>query len=141
MTDYSKLVKARRIKAGKFSKSQARDRLDLAQRDIFAAKKMVANSYDWGFNIAYNAMLQAARALMLSKGYRAIGGDQHVTVIDFAKTALPAEFTNTLSFMNRMRRKRHKTVYDTAGLVSSKEAANAVETAENFLKTISKLII
>jgi len=39
--------------------------------------------------------------------------------------------------MDRMRRKRNKTVYDTAGLVSKKEASEAIVTATDFFLNIT----
>lgn len=140
MTSYSELIKENRIKAGKFSRKQVQDCLNLAKRDIATARKIVAENPDWGYNIAYNAMLQAARAVMFSKGYRATGEGQHATVIQFAHIALGEEFTSTLEFMDRMRRKRNMVVYDMAGLVSSKEATEAIGTAENFVRSVFEIL-
>lgn len=134
---YSDLLKSNRIKAGRFSRKQVQDCLQLARRDIATARKVMSDDSDWCYTIAYNAMLQAARAVMLSKGYRSTGEGQHATVIQFAKIALGKEYADTLDFMDRMRRKRHRAVYDLAGRVSKKEAAEAVETAEAFFHTIS----
>lgn len=67
MTNYSGLIKDNRIKAGKFSRKQVKDCLSLAERDIATARKIVVENPDWGYNIAYNAMLQAARASCFPK--------------------------------------------------------------------------
>ena len=140
MTNYSELRRANRIKAGRFSKKQIRDCLKLAERDIATAKKIVADNSDWGYNIAYNAMLQAARAVMFSRGYRATGEGQHATTIEFVHNALGDEFTSTLEFMDRMRRKRNRAVYDMAGFISSREASEAIETAEGFVRAITDIL-
>lgn len=140
MTSYSELIKDNRIKAGRFSKKQVKDCLDLARRDIRTAGKIIGEDSDWGYNIAYNAMLQAARALMFSKGYRPTGEGQHATTIQFARIVLGNEFTSILEFMDRMRRKRNRAVYDMAGLVSSKEAFEAIKTAESFVLAISEIL-
>jgi len=140
MTNYSELVKDNRIKAGRFSRKQVKDCLDLAMRDIGTARKIVGDDSDWGYNIAYNAMLQAARALMFSKGYRPIGEGQHATTIQFSRIVLGDDFTSILEFMDRMRRKRNRAVYDMAGLVSSKEATEAIKTAENFVYAILEIL-
>jgi uncharacterized protein (UPF0332 family) len=71
MTNYSDFIKENRIKKGKFSRKQINDCLNLAWRDIKTAKKILNDNSDWASNIDYNAMLQAARAFMFSKGYRA----------------------------------------------------------------------
>jgi len=140
MTSYSALIKENRIKEGKFSKKQIQDCLNLARRDIKTSKKIADEDPDWGYNIAYNSMLQAARALMFSKGFRATGDGQHATTIQFSQATLGYEYTSTFDFMDRMRRKRHQSVYEIAGLVSSKEALEAIETAENFVNIISVLL-
>jgi uncharacterized protein (UPF0332 family) len=43
--------------------------------------------------------------------------------------------------MELMRRKRHKAVYDTAGLISTKEATEAaIDIAESFVNRISEIL-
>ena len=140
MTNYSELVEANRIKAGKFSRDQIQKSLRLARRDLKTAKKIVSEDPDWGYNIAYNAMLQMARALMFSRGYRPAGEGQHATTIRFAEITLGEEFASVLEFMDRMRRRRNQAVYDIAGLVSAQEALEAMETAESFVNAISQTL-
>ena len=48
-----------------------------AYRDIKPARAVLSTDYDWAYTIAYNAGLQAGRALMFSKGYRPEGDSQH----------------------------------------------------------------
>jgi len=42
--------------------------------------------------------------------------------------------------LDRMRRKRHATIYDTAGTISEKEAKNAVERAEKLVHEIERML-
>ncbi len=44
--------------------------------------------------------------------------------------------TEIIVAFDRMRRKRHRAVYDTAGAVSTLEAGNAIRRAEDFLKVV-----
>ena len=92
---------------------------------------------DWAFSIAYNAILQTIRALMFSKGYRPSGSNQHVSVVRFAEIFLEEE---SVVLFDRMRRKRHSTIYDIAGIISNKEARNAVDKAEKLIKEIKIMI-
>jgi len=140
MIDYSELVKARRIKTGSFSTDQVQGCLDLARRDLGTAGKMLDENSDWCFSIAYNAMLQAVRALMFSRGYRATGEGQHATAVEFARLALGEELESAVELMDTMRRKRHRVVYDVAGLVSSKEAREAIQTAESFVNAVTRML-
>ena len=50
----------------------------LARRDIDTARTLLSTDCDWAYNIAYNAVLQAGRALMFAKGYRPDGANQHI---------------------------------------------------------------
>lgn len=94
-------------------------------------------NYDWAFNIAYNSILQAVRALMFSKGYRASSRNSHIATVKFAEIFL--DETDVLYF-DRMRRKRHKSVYDVAGAISLTEAENAILKAEKITKEIKRII-
>jgi uncharacterized protein (UPF0332 family) len=111
--------------------------ISLAHRDVAVAKNALTNNADWAYTIAYNAMLQAARALMFSKGYRPAGNNQHATVVRFTGQFLNTESVDAL---DRMRRRRHIVVYDMAGTVSQLEAENAVSRAESLLSAIEDLL-
>ena len=125
------------IKKLPISKSKVEDVLNLARRDITTAKSILDENSDWSFSIAYNAMLQSIRELMFSKGYRPTGANQHITVVRFAELFLDEEI---VIIFDRMRRKRHSTVYDTVGTISKREAENAVDTAEKLVQNIEDMI-
>ncbi len=44
------------------------DAMALARRDIGTARTLLSSDCDWAYNIAYNAVLQAGRALMFARG-------------------------------------------------------------------------
>ncbi len=113
------------------------DSLNLAKRDVNVARSVLEENCDWAFSIAYNAMLQAVRALMFSKGYRPTGSNQHISVVRFAELFLRKE---DVIILDRMRRKRHTTIYDTAGTISEIEAENIVMRAEKLVQEIIKMI-
>jgi uncharacterized protein (UPF0332 family) len=140
MTSSSKRPDARRIKGGAFSRRQVDDLLALARRDLRTAKKLQESDPDWAFNIGYNAMLQAARAWMFSRGFRPVGQAQHRSVIEFLKESLPGDFREMTARMDRMRRKRNDAVYETAGLISRAEAAEGLQSAETFVEALTKLL-
>lgn len=118
-------------------KKKVEDALNLAKRDIKIAKTILRDNDDWAFSIAYNAMLQAIRALMFSKGYRPSGRNQHISVVRFAELFLRKD---DVIVLDRMRRKWHVTIYDTAGTISVKEAGNAVERAERLVHEIERML-
>ncbi|MBU4491120.1 MAG: HEPN domain-containing protein [Euryarchaeota archaeon] len=63
------LERAGIIKRLPIDEKKVSDALDLAKRDLKAARNMMGENCDWAFSIAYNSMLQSARALMFSKGW------------------------------------------------------------------------
>lgn len=140
MTNYSELEKNRRIRPGKFSRKQISDSLALSKRDLKIAEKMLKDDQDWAFNIAYNAMLQASKALMYSRGYRSSGIGHHATVIEFVGIVLGSKYSEMIEIFDTMRRKRNAAVYDIAGLISSKEAENAIKHAKYLVKEIIKIL-
>lgn len=128
------------IKPIKISLSQVKGRIALAQRDITTAKKLLGSDPDWAFSIAYNAVLQTASALMLSKGYRATAREgHHVATVRFAEIVLGKELEDIVIF-DKMRQKRHRVIYDVAGAVSLQEAKAAFQFAVNFVERVTKIL-
>ena len=135
---YKKLLAKGLIKSFKAEPSQIKDQLVIAHRDLKAAHEMMGKDNDWAYSIAYNALLQAARALMFREGYRPGGEGQHKTAIMFAQIALGREFEDEIRFFDKMRIKRNQVVYDIAGLVSEEEAKQALEFAIKFIDRIQE---
>lgn len=133
------LVREGLIKPFNASQKQAADRLRLADRDIKTARLIVAQDRDWAFSIAYNAVLQASRALMFAMGYRPSGGEgQHVAAVRFAQEVLGKEFGEEIYIFEKMRSKRHKVIYDVSGLISQAEAKQAFRFAQKFVAIVKK---
>jgi len=125
------------IKTVPVDKKKIQDARDLALRDIVTARSLLANNQDWAYTIAYNAVLQAGRALMFSQGYRPDGANQHVSVVKFVELYLDK---NDGIIFDRMRRKRNSSVYDTAGSITESVAAFALREAEDLVEKIFAVI-
>jgi hypothetical protein len=110
MMGYKELLDKNLIKSFKATSQQIKNQMDLASRDLKAAKAMLGVNNDWTYNIAYNAILQAVRALMYSEGFRTVGEGQHKTAILFAEIALGDKFEDEVFFFNKMRTKRNQAV-------------------------------
>jgi len=117
---------------------QAAECMEAASRDLRVAKRMLSEDFDWAFSIAYNAMLQSARALMFSDGYVAVGENAHKAAVDYADAKLGAKYREKIELFDAMRKKRHKAVYEKAGAISEYEAKHAVETAEDFAQKVKE---
>jgi uncharacterized protein (UPF0332 family) len=138
---YEELLDKGLIKRFKASPSQVKNRIELARRDIKAAKLMMAKDRDWAFSMAYNAMLQATRALMFSKGFRPSTGEgQHKVAVQFAEIALGEKFQDEIYIFDKMRSKRHRVIYDVSGIISLKEARQAFEFAVKFVDKVVELV-
>ena len=95
--NYEELVSKGLVKRFKASPSQAKNRMELAKRDIKAARSIMANDRDWAFSIAYNAILQATRALMFAKCFRpGTGEGQHKVAVQFAEITLGEKFQDEI---------------------------------------------
>jgi len=115
---------------------QIRKLLELSRRDLISAEKRIADDFDWSFNISYNAMLQAARALMFSYGFRTDEESKHKVAVEFSDAVLGAKYSMIIDDFDRMRKKRHISTYDEAGSISSYEAKYAFAKAKEFIKLV-----
>jgi len=120
-----------------YDRKKVNDAMIHAQRDLTTARTIFPSDRDWAFTIAYNAALQAGRALMFSKGYRPEGANQHISVVKF--TELFLDKSDAIIF-DRMRRKRHSSVYDQAGTISEIEAESAIHHAEDLIRKIDIIL-
>jgi uncharacterized protein (UPF0332 family) len=120
-----------------YDRKKVDEALRLARRDAATSRAILETDRDWAYTIAYNAVLQAGRALMFAKGYRPDGSNQHISVVKFAGIFLEE---NDAIVFDRMRRKRNSTVYDMAGFISENEAESAIGHAEDIVRKIQGLI-
>jgi uncharacterized protein (UPF0332 family) len=120
-----------------YDRKKVDDAMIHARRDLATARTIFPSDRDWAFTIAYNAILQAGRALMFSKGYRPEGANQHISVVKFAELFL--DKSDAIIF-DRMRRKRHSSVYDQAGSISETEAESAIRHAEDLIRKIDTIL-
>lgn len=136
------LLSNRKIEAIEEDKALVEKTFRLALRDLNTAKKNMENEdYDWTLAIAYNSMLQSGRALMFSKGYRPTGAYKHVGVIEFVHDIFGKEVSDKLIYIfDKLRKKRHRVVYDDPDIVSEDEAENAIKIAEEFASKVKGIL-
>lgn len=137
---YDRLLQMRRIRPYQAQPQQVTQLLQLAARDLATAEKLLDQDVDWAFNIIYNAILQAMRALMLHEGFRPRGAEQHRTIVLFAQEALGPTHKRRVDLFDQMRRKRHRLVYEMTGLVSRQEVEQAFTFATEFVEDLRERI-
>ena len=77
---------------------------------------------------------------MFSEGYRPTTTGGHAAVVEFLRIRLGASFTEMVQTMDRMRRQRHRIIYDAPGTVSPSQIREAVATAEQFISQIERVL-
>jgi len=114
--------------------------LKRAEKDLETAQENLGIDVEWAFTIAYHAMLRAGRALMLAKGYRPKGKDQHRTVVSFVDTVLASEFKSLVNRFDKMRRRRHDFIYDVERPISRFEVEKSIADSKLLVQAIEKAI-
>ena len=117
--------------------NQVRQFLADARKKAVAARKNLAIDEETAHQTAYEAILKASLALMLSHGQRPrVQLGHHVAILDFARKRLDPAQAPIFDLFDRMRRKRNIAFYDIA-FISEVEAEDAVRAAEDYLKLVA----
>ncbi len=77
---------------------------------------------------------------MFSKGYRPSGGSPHVSVVTFLRHYFARELGQLITEFDRIRKKRHVSVYDTAGTISRIEMEHALKVAAEFYEKVRVIL-
>jgi len=101
--------------------------LAIVERDL-ANAKVAGLSDDWRFNIAYNAALQAATAALAASGLRAAREQHHYRTIQSLALTIGWQ-GGKVDQLDRFRKKRNITGYESAGVISEGEARAILEVA------------
>jgi len=133
---YDDLLRSGRIRKEKVSEAEIRRALERSERDLTTAQKLMGEDRDWGFAVAYNAVLQASRAYMFSQGYRPASAQAHKNTFAFMLEALGREHEDLITYFDRMRVKRNQAIYDIAGLITTTEAGSLLKRATDFVAFI-----
>jgi len=137
---FDRLLKDGKIKPFRATKEEIERSIELAERDLEVAAKMLSDSPDWALSIAYNAVIQASRAYMFHAGYRPAAHEAHKSTLEFMEIALGESMQETVSYFDRMRRKRHRAVYEQVGVVSEGEVVKLLELARDYVAEIKRRI-
>ena len=133
-----RLIKEGSIHPFHATREEVNRAMDIARRDLALAESIVGESLDWSYSIAYNAVLQACRAYMFHLGYRSATSEAHKNTFEFMLVAVKEPFRRTIAYFDRVRKKRHRTVYNEVGLVTEKEAKQLIRKTREFLSYIDR---
>lgn len=78
---------------------------------------------------------------MFLEGYKASSEHKHVAVVEFCHEAFGKELTDRMiDIFDRMRKKRHKMIYDIVYKVTLDEAEQSIKWAEEFVQKVKSII-
>lgn len=137
---YDELLTSGRIRRQKVSRAEIDRALERARRDLKTARMIMAGDWDWGFAVAYNAVLQASRAYMFAHGYRPAGAEGHKNTFAFMRLAMGKQCDDLITYFDRVRNKRNQAIYDVAGLITETEARHLFAKATAFVKLVGGML-
>lgn len=78
---------------------------------------------------------------MFLEGYKPASEHKHVAVVEFCHEAFGKELTDRMiGIFDRMRKKRHKMVYDAVYKVTHDEAEQAINWSEEFVQKVKSIL-
>jgi uncharacterized protein (UPF0332 family) len=110
-----------------------------AERDLSTSMLLQDKDEEWSFAAAYLSMARAARALILSEGFRpkgVRGRDAQKTVVSASGVILGEQHKSLINKFDRMRRKYQSFMEEAGRVISRYEAGQAVKDAEEFLALV-----
>lgn len=131
-----------KIKKQKPHLDQIRVLLEKAEKDIAVGNKVLEIDLETSFTLAYNSMLKAGRALVLSKGFRTDDGAQHKTTVDFCAFQVTKDKSDLIDIFDRMRRNRNTMTYDPfeSSELEQSEVKDCLKAAADFLVLVKKVV-
>ncbi len=110
-----------------------------AERDLETSRLLRKTDEEWSFAVAYQAMSRAARALIMSEGFRprgARGRDAQKTIVTAAGVILGEAHKSLINKFDRMRRKHQNFLEDPGRVISRYESDQAVKDAEELMDLV-----
>jgi uncharacterized protein (UPF0332 family) len=108
----------------------------LESAEVLRQKKFFEGAYE----MAYEAMLRAGRALIFSFCLRPRVAGSHKTTVEFCARIFGDATGILITMFDTMRKKRHYLVYGAGLDISEFEAEHAIISARDFIYKIEKII-
>jgi len=118
------------------SRQEIHELLALVDRDLHESETGT-HSPEWKLSIAYNAVVQAAKAALAATGYRIPRSNRshHYYTIQSLRFTLNADPATILK-IEAVQKKRNVSEYERAGAVSNREAQDALDLAKTICKRV-----
>ncbi len=128
---YERLLRSGRIRPYRTNRQEIIGLFQVVERDL-ADAAITALSADRRFVTAYNAVLQAATAIMYSEGYRSHMSGHHSTVFEFLREVMGEESASLADYFDDCRRKRNRADYVGVGGITLTEVEDLLKEARTF---------
>lgn len=139
--NFQNLVNKGLLKRDKIGFDKIYQVISRANQTIKSARILLKNDdEEGGFQLAYESMLLAGRALVFSFGFRPRAAGSHKIVVDFAGKILGKEYKMLVEKFNKMRQKRNYLIYGIGLTISATEVKNAINTAKKFINEVEEQI-
>jgi uncharacterized protein (UPF0332 family) len=120
------------------SEQEIEDLFRVVDRDLKDCE-VTRLSPDWRFNIAYNAALQCAKAVLAVAGFRPSRESHHYRLIHSLAYTIQADDKSIIQF-DMFRKKRNISDYLRAGEVSDQEVTEMIALAKKLRDRVKKWI-
>jgi len=118
------------------SREEIQNLFSLIKRDL-KESQIEDLSDDWKFAIAYNACLQCCTIPLYCSGFRpGRGQSQHYRTITSLTLTLGEEYQEIKNYLDACRAKRNVSDYDRVGTISTSEANELIETAQELYNDV-----
>jgi uncharacterized protein (UPF0332 family) len=119
---------------------QIKNYLTKAFQDLKAAEDNVEieGNEEWAYTMAYESMLRAGRALLLSYGLRPKVKDQHLNVSKMVEEIFGGRYKELSASFDR--KKRHHFLYDAIKPITKTEANASIKNAQAFINAVITFI-
>lgn len=146
-TGLRRLLQDNKIEPYQGNPKEIASKIEISESNIRSAKKIVAindpDVDDTAYKEAYNAMLEAATALMYHSGYRPARnkGHQHLSVQQFTESEFAGDFApDTIAMFGNARQTRNMLQYDVSGAISHEDVEDLIGKAEEFVNAAKEIL-
>ncbi len=135
---YDECVRKGQLKKIRRDNALVLQTIHLADEDLEEGRENIGNGKNvWGTIQLYTSMLNYARALLFSDGIRE---RSHYCTVEYLRTHYGGELGISISSIDRMRRERHISLYDSRENISMEMAQERLEWANEFRDMIMKIL-
>lgn len=137
---WKKLLNENKIQEKSVSETEVKTVFAKAQKTLRSAEHLLNEDEESAYQLAYEAMLIAGRALMFSCGVKPRSVGAHKITVEFCEAFLGESYCLFIEKLDRARKKRHYLMYGTGQIISSTEAKSLIKPARAFLDIIKEKV-